>query len=121
MRRVAILLIPVSLGLLATGAGAETRCGWYSNPTPANHWLQDADGEWTLSVQGMGDRDSGFFDAPWGPAPPNSWVETNGHYGYGCACFEGEVDPATGWATKVISVTPLPLSRCKDDPALPPR
>lgn len=30
----------------------ETRCGWFSNPTPANIWLYDRDGEWTIGVQG---------------------------------------------------------------------
>ncbi len=106
---------------LPTSLAAETRCGWLSNPTPANYWLQDAQGEWTLSIQGIGDRDSGFYDAPWTEAPPDWWVETNGSYGYGCACFEGAIDQASGWATKVTLVTPLPLNRCHEDPALPPR
>ncbi|WP_413167911.1 DUF4087 domain-containing protein [Capilliphycus salinus ALCB114379] len=30
----------------------ETRCGWLTNPTPANCYLKDTDGSWTLSVQG---------------------------------------------------------------------
>ena len=30
----------------------ETRCGWFSNPTPANIWLYDREGEWTIGVQG---------------------------------------------------------------------
>jgi hypothetical protein len=30
----------------------ETRCGWFSNPTPANIWLYDRDGDWTIGVQG---------------------------------------------------------------------
>lgn len=115
-------ILCLSLLLPAAAATAETRCGWLHNPTPANYWLIDADGEWTLSLQGVGDRGSGFFDAPWGPEPPNSWVVTNGSsYGYGCACFEGAVDATTGWATRVSSVTPLPLARCEQDPALPKR
>lgn len=116
MRALVILAL-----LLPTALAAETRCGWLDNPTPANWWLTDADGEWTLSLQGIGDRDSGFFDAPWAEAPPDQWVETNGSYGYGCACFEGTVDPANGWATRVTSLTPLPLDRCDRDPALPAR
>ena len=28
----------------------ETRCGWFSNPTPANAWLTDKNGEWLFSV-----------------------------------------------------------------------
>lgn len=112
------LLIPLIWPGLAF---AETRCGWLDNPTPANWWLVDADGEWTLSLQGRGDQDNGFYDAPWDPAPKNSWIEINGSYGYGCACFEGSVDPKTGWALRVLSVTPLPLARCHADPALPTR
>lgn len=111
---IALLLLPSTLA-------AETRCGWLHNPTPANYWLIDRDGEWTLSLQGAA-YPNGFIDAPWGPTPPNSWVVTNGSsYGYGCACFEGTVDPATRWATSVTSVTPLPLARCEADPALPKR
>src|SRR6266536_2441789 len=30
----------------------ETRCGWFSNPTPANAWLWDREGEWIIGVQG---------------------------------------------------------------------
>ena len=38
-----------SLGLFnQSPAGAERRCGWLSNPTPANYWLSDRDGEWTI-------------------------------------------------------------------------
>ncbi len=109
------------LMLLPMAAVAETRCGWFDNPTPANYWLVDADGEWILSVQGQGDRGNGFFDAPYAESGVTDWVATNGSYGYGCACFEGSVDFATGWATKVTLITPLPLSRCEQDPALPQR
>ena len=116
--RLAVAILALSFPLAAE---AETRCGWLSNPTPANYWLQDADGEWTLSIQGIGDRDSGFYDAPWADAPSDWWIETNGSYGYGCACFEGVVDVETRWAIKVTSVTPLPLNRCLQDPALPSR
>jgi len=30
----------------------ETRCGWFSNPTPANAWLWDREAEWIIGVQG---------------------------------------------------------------------
>ncbi|SLN75745.1 DUF4087 domain-containing protein [Roseisalinus antarcticus] len=97
----------------------ETRCGWLDNPSPANWWLTDRDGEWVLMLQGAHDR-NGFIDAPWDTGA-GDWVETNGSYGYGCGCFIGSVDPATGWATSVIRVQPLPLAQCRQDPALPPR
>ena len=31
---------------------SETRCGWFSDPTPANASLYDRDGEWIIAVQG---------------------------------------------------------------------
>jgi hypothetical protein len=36
----------------ANGEKVETRCGWFSNPTPANASLYDAQREWIISVQG---------------------------------------------------------------------
>ena len=110
----------VILALAPAALMAETRCGWIDNPTPANWWLTDRDGEWTLMLLGAGDR-NGFVDAPWDGDFGEDWIETNGHYGYGCACFEGAVDRATGWATQVSRLAPLPLARCTGDPALPPR
>ncbi len=114
-------LLCLALALPPAAAAAETRCGWLFNPTPANWWLIDADGEWTLSLQGTGDGGSGFYDVDWDEPAPGQWVETNGHYGFGCACFEGAVDRRTGWAVVVTAVTPLPLASCDADPALPPR
>ena len=58
-----------------TPAGAERRCGWLANPTPANYWLNDRDGEWTLSAQG-GYRAPGMDEMP--DMTTNGWVETNG-------------------------------------------
>ena len=52
----ALMLILASLAALASPLSAqgrpERRCGWLQNPTPANYWLIDRDGEWTLSAQG---------------------------------------------------------------------
>ena len=115
MRPLAVLLAFWPMALLA-----ETRCGWLDNPTPANWWLTDRDGEWTLMLQGAGDR-NGFIDAPWDGDFGAEWIETNGNYGYGCGCFTGAVDPETGWATRVERVQALPLDRCTGDPALPER
>lgn len=98
----------------------ETRCGWIDNPTPANWYLTDRDGSWILMEQGAGDR-NGFVDADWLGEVGHEWIETNGHYGYGCACIEATVDSKTGWANRVASVSPLPLSRCTADQALPAR
>ncbi|HEY2847367.1 MAG TPA: DUF4087 domain-containing protein, partial [Pyrinomonadaceae bacterium] len=40
---------------------SETRCGWFSDPTPGNEWLNDRDGVWIIGVQGgyQADWDSG--------------------------------------------------------------
>ncbi|WP_241975054.1 DUF4087 domain-containing protein [Paraburkholderia sp. BL17N1] len=41
-----------SCGTHAVAASRQNRCGWLQNPTPANWWLDDKDGIWTLSVMG---------------------------------------------------------------------
>ncbi|CAK7256682.1 protein of unknown function [Shinella sp. WSC3-e] len=43
---------------------AETRCGWLQNPTPANWWLDDSEGTWTLMTQGAGNEPAGFDRIP---------------------------------------------------------
>lgn len=99
----------------------STRCGWYDNPTPANHWLTDGDGQWILSVQG-GQRASGFDDLPAEAFEFDDWVKTNINYGYGCACIEGLFgSAASGDVLWVEAMTPLPLEKCSADPALPER
>jgi hypothetical protein len=93
----------------------ETRCGWFSNPTPANMWLYDRDGEWTIGVQG-GHQAEGDWD--WPKFKRGQWVETNGHYGYGCACFQLRVDKETRRVLEVKSARGRPLSACRKDRAL---
>jgi hypothetical protein len=93
----------------------ETRCGWFSNPTPANIWLYDREGEWTLGVQG-GYQVEGDWD--WPNFKPGQWVETNGHYGYGCACFQLRVNKETHQVSEVKSARARPLSVCRRDRAL---
>src|SRR5262252_1346146 len=63
-------------------AASETRCGWFSNPTPGNASLHDRAAEWIIGVQGGHQA-----DGDWPEFAPGQWVETNGHYGYGCACL----------------------------------
>lgn len=92
----------------------ETRCGWFSNPTPGNAWLYDRDGEWTIGVQ-MGYQ----ADGDWPEFSPKQWVETNVHYGYGCACLKVQVDRSTKQVIKIESARARPLSVCRRDKALP--
>ena len=71
----------------------QTRCGWLDNPTPANTWLYDRDGQWIIGVQG-GYQLEGDWALP--DFKPREWVSTNvGSYGYGCACLRLRVNKQT--------------------------
>lgn len=118
------LAFGLALALPAQGALAQDvmRCGWYANPTPGNHWLTDRHATWTLSTQG-GAEVPGWMDLPaeaFDYEGPSRWVQTNGSYGYGCACITGQFgSPASGEVIRVTGMEPLPLSRCESDPTLP--
>jgi hypothetical protein len=99
----------------AADAG-ERRCGWLTNPTPGNWWLFDGQGEWILATQGS-EPAPGMDDMP--DMSTAGWVETNGHYGYGCACMTIAFDPATRRVTRVSNFRPQPLKQCRRDRALP--
>lgn len=96
-------------------AGLQKRCGWYSNPTPGNVWLYDRDGEWIIGEQG-GHQVDGDSDGP--DFKKNQWVETNGSYGYGCACLELRADPETRMVTAIGKTWPRPLKACRKDARL---
>ena len=93
----------------------ETRCGWFSNPTPANISLYDRDGDWTIGVQG-GYQVEGEWD--WPAFKPRQWVRTNGHYGHGCACLQLRVDKESGRVLEIRSARARPLAACRRDRAL---
>ena len=95
----------------APGVGQfETRCGWFSNPTPANASLSDRDGEWIIGVQG------GYqAEGDWPAFGPKQWVETNGHYGYGCACLRLRVNRKTHEVIEIESSRARALSVCRRD------
>lgn len=103
---------------LATSAGGrlETRCGWFSNPTPANVSLYDGDGEWIIGVQG------GYQvadDWAWPVFKPRQWVLTNtGSYGYGCACLQLRVNKETHEAVAIKSARARPLAACRQERSL---
>lgn len=94
----------------------ETRCGWFSNPTPANIWLYDREAEWTIGVQG------GYQvpdDWPWPTFKPRQWVVTNaGDHGYGCACLRLRVNKHTHEVVEIKSSRARLLTQCRQDPAL---
>ena len=110
------LLLALAAAATAPAAASERRCGWLQNPTPANYWLVDRDGEWLLSAQG-GYQAPGLDDMP--DMSTAGWVEVNGSYGYGCACMTVATDRRTRRVTRLFSATPVPLRQCRNDRRLP--
>ena len=110
------ILFMAVMALAAPTANTERRCGWLHNPTPANWWLVDRDGEWLIGAQG-GYQAPGMDDMP--DMTTRGWESTNGNYGYGCACMDVATDRASRRVTRVGSATPLPLRQCQADPRLP--
>jgi hypothetical protein len=75
--------------------------------------LYDRDGEWVIGVQG------GYqAEGDWPTFGPKQWVETNGHYGYGCACLEVQVDREKHEVRKIEGSEARPLSACRRDRSL---
>ena len=97
-------------------AASGRRCGWLHNPTPANWWLTDRDGQWILGTQGR-EPVAGMDEMP--DMSSGEWVESNGSYGYGCACMDMEVDPASGDVLRISAASPKPLAQCRNDRKLP--
>jgi hypothetical protein len=93
----------------------ETRCGWFSNPTPANIILYDRDDEWIIGAQG-GYQVEGDWD--WPDFEDSQWVKTNVNYGYGCACLQLRVNRQTKEVLEIKSARPRPLAACRRDPSL---
>jgi hypothetical protein len=99
----------------APQSAPRTRCGWLTNPTPANWWLTDREGEWLIGAQGG-------YQAPGMDAMPDmstrGWVATNGSYGYGCACLSVTTDRRSRRVTRILSARAVPLRQCRADPHL---
>jgi len=94
----------------------ETRCGWFTNPTPANIWRYDREAEWTIGVQG-GHQVPG--DWPWPKFKRGQWVVTNaGDHGYGCACLQLRVNRQTRQVLEIKTSRARPLTQCRQDAAL---
>jgi Protein of unknown function (DUF4087) len=91
----------------------QTRCGWFVNPTPSNAWLNDRDGQWIIATQGGRQA-----EGDWPNFGASRWVETNGHYGYGCACIKAVVLEKTHEIDRIISSRVRPLSTCRKDRSL---
>jgi hypothetical protein len=109
-----LVVLPAAvLGKSAAGSPAvENRCGWFVNPTPANAWLIDRDGEWTIAIQG-GEQAEGDWPPP---IASKQWVAYgHGSYGHGCACMKVETDRAQMRITRIVSSQGKPLSQCRRD------
>ncbi len=111
-------LLLVTLSVTAQAAAPRTdkplnRCGWFENPTPANAWLTDKDGEWIIGVQGGHQA-----DGDWPEFKDSQWIKTNVHYGYGCACIKLVADTKTHEVSNILSARALPLKQCRKDRAL---
>lgn len=121
MHRLAAI-VAMSLIAITPAIAAETRCGWYMNPTPGNLWLMDKDATWTITSQGDADGEGakGIDNAP--EFDEKQFVETNNPgsgYGYGCACMSVTVDRPEERITEIFSGEIKPLSVCKADKSLP--
>lgn len=112
---VTVVLVSGHPATPATPDEFETRCGWFSNPTPANISLYDRDDEWIIGIQG-GYQAEGDWD--WPKFKPGQWIKTNVNYGYGCACVRMRVDRQSGDVVAVKSATARPLAACRQDLAL---
>jgi hypothetical protein len=106
---------PADAALVPKAPGPARRCGWLHNPTPGNWWLVDREGQWVLGTQGR-EPLAGMDDMP--DMSSAGWVETNGHYGHGCACATITAD-AAGDVTAVSDFKPKPIKACSSDKALP--
>lgn len=119
--RIAPLMLAIAAALTISPAQAkpdktEKRCGYLANPTPANWWLTDRHGEWTIGVQGGYQAEGlevlpeSFFE--------QGWVRTNDYYGYRCACLTVTTDHAKMRVRRIYSGQQLPMKRCTRDKAI---
>jgi hypothetical protein len=112
------LMLAAAFGATAAHAqrGVENRCGWYENPTPANHWLTDGTRQWIIGTQG-GFQARGIERIPDLSSNSSRWIAThpNGSYGYGCVCMGVRTDRRNGRITQIHSARSVPLAQCRRD------
>jgi len=114
-----LLTIPALISCLPFVVAAnaiETRCGWLQNPSPANLWLTDRHGSWTITAQG-GYQAAGTDNIP--SMSNREYVTTNRSYGYACACLRVVADRNKMRIITIQSGRQLPLKTCRQDPNLP--
>ena len=108
--------IAVAAPALAAAPAAKHLCGWVENPTPANWWLTDKNGQWIINTQGGAQATGDLPDFQKGKL---YWVATqpNG-YGYGCGCITATVDGKTKQVSKIFKAEVLKLQVCRKDQTL---
>lgn len=107
-----LTVVAAASAMAAASSKPESRCGWVHNPTPANWWLVDADGQWLISSQG------GYQARDMDRMPDMTtagWVRTNGHYGHGCGCLRVTADRQTRRITRILSASSVPIRQCQMD------
>lgn len=67
-------------------------------------------------TQGGGQEPDGMEAIP--DISEGDYVRTNGNYGYACACMTVDTDAAEGRILAIHAFRQLPISQCKNDPAL---
>lgn len=117
MRRTVMMSAVLAIFVAGNAAAAEKRCGWFSNPTPGNFWLEDREATWTLRTQGSEEEPEGMDLIT--DFSEREFVRTNGYYGYACACMSVDVNKPDERITKIYSFKQLPLAACRRDKALP--
>lgn len=101
-------------GVLSAAPQVQTRCGWFSNPSPNNASLTDRDGEWSIAIQGE-------FEArgDWPEFKKSAWISSgNASYGKGCTCMRVVVDKQAHKIVSIESSSTKPLSACRRDKSL---
>lgn len=107
--------------LSTTAIASEYRCGWLENPTADNFWLNDKDGNWTITSQDGYSVDADSIDKlP--EVNDDEYVKTNGYYGYSCGCLSVTTDKSL---KRIISVDTKGkqelLKTCLENRELTPR
>ena len=116
------LIVLLSISFSLTANSKEVRCGWLVNPTPANIWLIDRDGLWSIFAQG-GETDlEGYpiedksLDFAYDDIEDQSqFVRTNGYYGFSCACMTVDVNEEKSAITMIYNSTQQSLKQCLED------
>ncbi len=119
MKKLLFISLIVSSLSVSAAQSAKTYCGWISNPTPANVWMEDAKGLLTISLQG-GTQPEGVDLAPSAPGESLRYSGGPGSYGDSCGCIKAEVSVVDGerTVTKILKSKAKKLSACLTDKSI---